>query len=90
MLHGLELHGHPGALEMLGYEDHKMKPAELHRAISTLVERIELDPLSKEFRMKYRLPLTGVRLASPRDVVSTPPIVWESEAVLRPRWRRAS
>ena len=44
----------------------KLKPTDLRRVISTLVERIELDPLSKEFRMKYRLPLTGVRMASPR------------------------
>ena len=28
-------------------------------------------------------------LASPRDPELTPPIVWESEIVLRPRWRKA-
>ena len=28
-------------------------------------------------------------VASPRNAASTPPIEWESEAALRPRWRRA-
>ena len=34
--------------------------------------------------------VTSAKVASPRDAESTPPIEWESEAVLRPRWWRAS
>ena len=34
--------------------------------------------------------VTNMGKASPREAESTPPIEWESEAVLRPRWCRAS
>lgn len=40
--------------------------AELRHILTTLVERIVLDPVTRKFVINYRLPVTGVQVASPR------------------------
>lgn len=35
--------------------------AYMRNLFETLIERIELDPNTREFKIKYRLPVTGVR-----------------------------
>jgi hypothetical protein len=37
-----------------------MKRDELRRVLTTLVERVELDPATRDMRVRYRIPLTGV------------------------------
>lgn len=65
----------PAVLEMIGYTDReRVSPDALRRVLTALVERIELDPKTREIAIRYRLPvegpkarkLTGVELASPR------------------------
>lgn len=57
---------------MIGYTDRdKLQSGELRRVLTTLIERIELEaPKTAEsalnFTIRYRLPITGVKLASPR------------------------
>jgi hypothetical protein len=52
---------------MIGYPaGPSLKPEELRRVLTSLVERIELDPKTRDFTIKYRLPVTGVKVASPR------------------------
>ena len=43
-----------------------MKRDEIRRVLTTLVDRIELDPGTRDLRVRYKTPLTGVNLASPR------------------------
>lgn len=47
-------------------EDRSLPAAELRRVLTTLVERVEMDPATRRFTIKYRLPLTGVKRATPR------------------------
>ncbi len=64
----------PLVLEMISYKDReRIAPEALRRVLTALVERIELDPKTREFTIRYKLPvpirpkeLTGVKLASPR------------------------
>lgn len=61
--------------------------AELRHILTTLVERIVLDPATRKFDIHYRLPVaTGVKGASPRgfDFYSGL-IAVKSEGGLRPR-----
>ena len=44
----------------------QLKPEALRHVLTTLVERVELDPKTRDFDIKYRLPITGVKGASPR------------------------
>lgn len=77
---GLKLRGDdPLVLDMIGYSDkQRLEPDELRRVLTTLVERVELDPKTRDFTIRYRLPvqqfrgknLTGVKLASPRGTPS--------------------
>jgi hypothetical protein len=60
--------------------------SEIRSALASQIDRVVLDPATERCAIHYRL-ATGVNLASPRDAESTPPIEWESETVLRPRWR---
>ena len=76
--YGLKLRGDdPMVLEMAGYTDKdKMTPDALRRVLTTLVERIELDANTRQFEIRYRLPVskinpagktpTGFEMASPR------------------------
>lgn len=65
---GIKLRGaDPRLLELIGYSDEEyLKPDELRRVLTTVVERIEMEPKTRDFRIKYRLPVTGVKVASPR------------------------
>src|SRR6266404_3753922 len=47
-------------------EYRELKPEALRHVLTTLVERVELDPKTRDFDIKYRLPITGVKGASPR------------------------
>ena len=59
--------------------------------LAAVLERVDLDPQAMSCQLHYRIAVASRnKLASPREAESTPPIEWESEAVLRPRWRRAS
>jgi DNA invertase Pin-like site-specific DNA recombinase len=54
-------------LEMIGYsEKERMGREELRRVLSTLVERIDLDPKTRRFEIRYRLPVTGVPFRADR------------------------
>jgi hypothetical protein len=44
----------------------RLKPEVLRHVLTALVERIELDPKTLKFSIHYRLPITGVKVASPR------------------------
>jgi hypothetical protein len=44
----------------------RLKPEVLRQVLTTLVERIDLDPKTLTFEIHYRLPITGVKVASPR------------------------
>ena len=57
----------PHVLEMIGYSDkEKLAPDELRRVLTSLVERVVLDPKTRNFAIRYRLPVPGVKVASPR------------------------
>jgi hypothetical protein len=52
---------------MWGYDEGKaLDSDQLRRVLTALVERIELDPKTRDFTIRYRLPVTGVKVASPR------------------------
>jgi site-specific DNA recombinase len=56
-------------LDMIGYDDkQRIEPDQLRRVLTALVERVELDPKTRAFTIRYRLPVTvpGVKLATPR------------------------
>ena len=54
-------------LDMIGYSDkQRLVPDELRRVLTSLVERVVLDPKTRNFAIRYRLPVTGVNVASPR------------------------
>ena len=54
-------------LDMIGYSDkQRLVPDELRRVLTALVERVELDPKTRNFAIRYRLPVPGVKVASPR------------------------
>jgi putative DNA-invertase from lambdoid prophage Rac len=66
---GVELLKGQVLLDVLGHEQHRIAPGEMRQVLSTLVERIELAPKTREFTISYRLPVpsgTGVKVASPR------------------------
>ena len=58
--------------------------SEVRPALASVIDRIELDPDSERCVIHYRLK-GGVKLASPGDTDDTPPICWESSAVLPPK-----
>jgi hypothetical protein len=52
---------------MIGYDDkQRIEPDQLRRVLTALVERVELDPKTRNFAIRYRLPVTGVKVATPR------------------------
>ena len=68
-------------LDLLYTEKHRIAKPELRQVLRTIVERVELNPTTREFKIKYRLPvpraaapkragirkpLTGAEVASPR------------------------
>ena len=58
-------------LDMIGYCDReRLEPDQLRRVLVSLVERIELDPKTRQFNIRYRLPVTdtGVKVATPRGI----------------------
>ena len=65
---GLEVRdGGAGMLELLGYsKEQRMQPDQLRRLLTSVISRVELDPKTRELTVLYRLPVTGVKLASPR------------------------
>jgi hypothetical protein len=67
-LNGVELRDGGGTFQMLGYsEDQRLDAGEMRRVLCTLLERVELDPKTRELTLRYRLQVkTGVKLASPR------------------------
>ena len=67
-VNGLEVRGDSGMLDLFGYsEDHRLHPGELRKILTTIVERVDLDPITRKFTVRYRLPIpTGVKMASPR------------------------
>ena len=68
-INGLELREGGGAFYLLGEpEERRLDAGELRRVLHTLVDRVELNPKTREFTLRYRLNVksTGVRLASPR------------------------
>jgi site-specific DNA recombinase len=59
--HGIELGRGEQVLDLIGYgNEYRLPPGELRRVVTTLIERIEIDPLSRVFSIQYRLPVTGV------------------------------
>jgi hypothetical protein len=63
----LRLQGEERAIDLLGYPNGpQLKPDELRHVLTALVDRIELDPKTREFTTKYRIPVTGVKGTSPR------------------------
>jgi site-specific DNA recombinase len=63
---GLEVRGEKRVLDMLDIPpEHRLEPGQLRQVLTTLVQRIELDPATRAFTIRYRLP-TGVKVASPR------------------------
>jgi hypothetical protein len=54
-------------LSVFGFGEHmRFSREEMRKVLTTLVERIELEPSSREFSIRYRIPVTGVKMASPR------------------------
>ena len=47
-------------------ETQKLDRGQTRRVLTTLIERVELDPATRKFLIHYKLPLTGARVASPR------------------------
>jgi putative DNA-invertase from lambdoid prophage Rac len=70
--HGVELVTGEKMLDVLGDEKHRMPAGELRQILSTLLERVELNPKTRQFTIRYRLPVptetrvAGVKVASPR------------------------
>lgn len=78
------------AIELLGYPNGpQLKPDELRRVLMALVERIELDPKTREFTIRYRIPVTGVKVASPRQTAAKPAIRFVRRLYLRGFRRRS-
>lgn len=71
-VNGLELRDGGGFMDMLEYPPEEMPVLQLRalrRLLVTLLDRIELDPNTRAFTLKYRLPVaTGVKVASPRGL----------------------
>jgi hypothetical protein len=44
----------------------RLAPDQLRGVVHTLVQRVELDPDTRKFTILYRLPVTGVKVATPR------------------------
>ncbi len=68
-INGLELREGGGVFYLLGEsEERRLDAGELRRVLHTLVDRVELDPKTRELTVHYRLNVkpTGVKLASPR------------------------
>ena len=68
-INGLELREGGGAFYLLGEsEERRLSTDELRRVMHTLVDRVVLDPKTRELTVHYRLNVkpTGVKLASPR------------------------
>jgi hypothetical protein len=71
---GLKLRGEDPAavdgllIDLLGIdpEKHGLRRDELRGVLTTLIKRIELNPKTREYSVHYRLPVTGVKVASPR------------------------
>jgi hypothetical protein len=71
---GLKLRGENPAMvdglliDLLGIdpEKHGLQRDELRGVLATLIKRVELDPKTREYSIHYRLPVTGVKVASPR------------------------
>ena len=54
-------------LDLLYVEKYRIPKPTIRKVLTTIVERIELDPKTRVFKIKYRLPVkTGVKVASPR------------------------
>ena len=68
-INGLELREGGGMFYLLSEsEDRRLDAGELRRVLHTLVDRVELDPKTRELTLRYRLNVmpTGVKVASPR------------------------
>ncbi len=77
-------------VERLATDVDKLDQEALKDFLTGMIGKITLNPADLTCCISYEIPATsGEFVASPRDTELTPPIVWESEAVLRPRWRRA-
>ena len=66
-----ELREGGGAFYLLGEsEERRLSTDELRRVMHTLVDRVVLDPKTRELTVHYRLNVkpTGVKLASPREL----------------------
>ena len=63
--------GYGDAHELWGLtDDQKLDRPQLRHVFTTLVERVELDPVTRKFAIRYKLPLsTGARVASPRYAI---------------------
>ena len=70
-INGLELREGGGVFYLLSEsEERRLDAGELRRVLHTLVDRVELDPKTRELSLHYRLNVkaTGVKLASPRGL----------------------
>ena len=68
-INGLELREGGGMFYLLGQpEEQRLDAGQLRRVLHTLLDRVELDPKTRELTLRYRLAVkrTGVKLASPR------------------------
>ena len=68
-INGLELREGGVVFYLLGEsEERRLDASELRRVLHTLVDRVVLDPKTRELTVHYRLNVrpTGVKLASPR------------------------
>ena len=69
ILNGVELRDGGGTFQLLGSsEEHRLDAGQLRRVLSTLLDRVELEPRTRELTLRYRLNVkpTGVKLASRR------------------------
>jgi len=69
-------------------EYRELKPEALRHVLTTLVERVELDPKTRDFDIKYRLPITGVKGASPRRTAPKPALTFVRKIYLKGFRRR--
>ena len=68
-INGLELREGGGVFYLLSEsEERRLDAGELRRVLHTLVDRVKLEPKTRELTLHYRLNVkpTGVKLASPR------------------------
>jgi hypothetical protein len=60
------LSGENSTIYLVYGDEYAMDRDSMRQVLASTVSKIVLDPKTREFRIQYRLPLTGVKMASPR------------------------